>query len=129
VNFDEIVLAGGNLSLGATAKLRLSFMNSASAPNAADPFWRMSHTWKIVSLTGTATNIGNTAFGVIVNGGYATGNFTNYSEKWAISSFRTSQHPSRRRSCNPSHCTTAAILASLSQRSPIVRVCFNTPPT
>lgn len=78
VNFDQIVLTDGNLSLGANAKLRLSFINSASVPSGGDPFWLTSHTWKIISLTGAATNAGNTAFGSIVNGSYATGSFTNY---------------------------------------------------
>jgi hypothetical protein len=34
VNFDQIILTDGNLALGANARLRLSFINSASAPNA-----------------------------------------------------------------------------------------------
>lgn len=79
-NFDQIVLNAGNLTLGANTKLRLSFINSASAPHPGDPFWLTSHTWKIISLTGTATNTGNTAFGSIVNGSYATGSFTNYAD-------------------------------------------------
>jgi len=80
VNFDQIVLTDGNLSLGANAKLRLSFINSATAPNANDPFWMTSHSWKIISLAGGATNSGSTAFGSIVNGSYATGTFTNYAD-------------------------------------------------
>jgi fibronectin-binding autotransporter adhesin len=79
-NFDQIILTAGNLGLGANAQLRLAFINSASAPNANDPFWRMSHTWKIISLAGPASNPGNTAFGRIVNGGFATGSFTNYAD-------------------------------------------------
>lgn len=80
VNFDQVILTDGNLALGPNAKLRLSFINAASAPNANDPFWLISHTWKIVSLSGAATNSGNTAFGNIVNGSYATGSFTNYTD-------------------------------------------------
>jgi autotransporter-associated beta strand protein len=79
-NFDQIMLTAGDLTLGANAKLRLSFINSASAPNPADPFWMTSHSWKIISLTGTASNTGNTSFGSIVNGNYATGSFTNYAD-------------------------------------------------
>lgn len=78
VNFDQIVLTDGNLALGANAKLQLSFVNAASAPNASDPFWLTSHTWKIISLTGAATNAGNTVFGSVLNGNHATGSFTNY---------------------------------------------------
>lgn len=80
VNFDQIVLTDGNLALGANAKLRLSFINSATTPNANDPFWMTSHTWKIMSLTGPATNSGGTSFGSISNGSYATGSFTNYAD-------------------------------------------------
>lgn len=80
VNFDQIVLAAGNLALGGSSKLKLSFINSASAPNVGDPFWMTSHTWKIISVTGPATNSGNTAFGSIVNGNYATGTFTNFAD-------------------------------------------------
>lgn len=80
VNCDQIVLTDGNLALGANAKLRLSFINAASAPHAGDPFWMTSHTWKIISLTGLATNPGSTSFGSIVNGNYPTGNFSNFAD-------------------------------------------------
>jgi autotransporter-associated beta strand protein len=78
VNFDQTVLTGGELNLGPDAKLQLSFINSANAPNPADPFWLTSHTWEIISLTAPATNSGSASFGSIVNGHYATGSFTNY---------------------------------------------------
>lgn len=80
VNFDQLILTDGNLALGANARLRLSFINSASAPNVNDPFWMTSHTWKIISLTGAATNYGGTSFGSIVNASYASGTFTNYAD-------------------------------------------------
>jgi autotransporter-associated beta strand protein len=80
VNFDQIVLTDGNLTLGTNARLRLSFINFASAPNASEPFWMTSHSWKIISLTGAATNSGIASFGSIVNGSYATGNFTNHAD-------------------------------------------------
>lgn len=79
-NFDQIILTDGTLALGATAKLRLAFINAATAPNAADPFWLTSHTWKIITLAGTATNALNSSFGTIVNGNFATGSFTNYAD-------------------------------------------------
>jgi autotransporter-associated beta strand protein len=78
VNFDQTVLTGGELNLGPNAKLRLSFINSATAPNTADPFWLTSHNWEIISLTAPATNSGTASFGSIVNAHYATGSFTNY---------------------------------------------------
>lgn len=80
VNFDQLVLTAGDLVLGPDAKLNLSFINPATAPHAGHPFWLTSHTWKIVSLAGTATNPGLTSFGSIVNGSYATGSFTNFAD-------------------------------------------------
>jgi autotransporter-associated beta strand protein len=80
VNFDQTVLTAGELLLGPNAKLQLSFINAASAPHAGHPFWLTSHTWKIVSLAGTATNPENTRFGTIVNGTYPPGAFTNYAD-------------------------------------------------
>ncbi len=80
LNFDQIVLTDGNLALSATSILQLSFVGVASVPSAADPFWLTSHTWKVISLTGSATNTGNSRFGSIVNGSFATGSFTNYAD-------------------------------------------------
>ncbi len=80
VNFDQIVLTGGELVLGPNSKLQLSFIDPATVPNSADPFWMTSHTWKIISLSGSATNSNKSAFGSIVNGVYATGSFTNYAD-------------------------------------------------
>lgn len=80
VNFDQLVLTDGNLALGGTSKLQLSFIGAASTPSAASPFWLTSHTWKIISLTGAATNNGNSFFPSIVNGNFATGSFTNFAD-------------------------------------------------
>jgi autotransporter-associated beta strand protein len=77
INFDQIVLTGGSLKLGGTSVLQLVFINSAFAPTNASPFWMMSHSWKIISLAGLATNSGHSAFPAILNGIYATGRFTN----------------------------------------------------
>ncbi len=76
-NFDQLVLTGGNLTLGGNSKLQINFINSATPPSNASPFWMMSHTWKIISLTGTATNSGATKFATILSGSYSTGTFTN----------------------------------------------------
>jgi autotransporter-associated beta strand protein len=80
VNFDQLVLTGGNLALGGASKLYLDFIGAATPPSAADPFWLTSHTWKIISLTGTATNAGATRFATILNDPYPTGSFTNYAD-------------------------------------------------
>jgi fibronectin-binding autotransporter adhesin len=80
VNYDQILLTGGNLALGGTSKLQLAFTGLATTPNANDPFWLTSHSWKIISLTNAATNIGSTRFSTILNGSFATGIFTNYAD-------------------------------------------------
>ena len=47
-DFDQIVLAGGNLDV-ANATLVLKFTGSA---NANDPFWSSVHSWTVISLAG-----------------------------------------------------------------------------
>jgi autotransporter-associated beta strand protein len=76
-NFDQLVLTGGNLALGGSSRLQISFIGSATVPSNTSPFWMMSHTWKIISLAGTATNAGATKFPTILSGSYNTGTFTN----------------------------------------------------
>lgn len=80
VNFDQLALTDGELILGGTSRLKVTFTGNAGPPNAAEPFWLMSHRWKIVSLSGPATNPGGAQFSEIVNGSYATGSFTNFAD-------------------------------------------------
>jgi len=80
VSFDQFVLAGGNLALGGSAKLQLSFIGLASLPATTNSFWQGIRSWKIISLTGAATNTGATHFPTILNGGFAAGAFTNYAD-------------------------------------------------
>lgn len=75
-NFDQLVLTGGTLALGGNSRLQINFLNSAFAPTNESPFWMMSHTWKIISLSGAAVNNG-TVFPMILNGSYSAGQFTN----------------------------------------------------
>ena len=74
-DYNQLVLTGGQLQLGGTSKLQLSF-NGSTTPNDFDQFWRVNHSWKIVNLTG-ASNLGNAKFASIVNGTYSCGTFTN----------------------------------------------------
>jgi autotransporter-associated beta strand protein len=74
-DFDQIVLTGGTLALGNQATLDIRFTESATAPDAGNPFWQVPHTWTIVSLNG-GSNPGSSNFGRIKNGSYAAGNFT-----------------------------------------------------
>jgi len=76
-NFDQLILTGGNLALGGSSRLQLGFTDSALAPTNTNPFWRMSHTWKIISITGTASNSGSTRFAEILPSSYSAGTFTN----------------------------------------------------
>jgi autotransporter-associated beta strand protein len=76
--YDEIVLTGGDLVLGGTAKLQISFIGSATPPDAANPFWRGIRSWRVISLTGSATNSGPTGFPILLNGNFSAGVFTSY---------------------------------------------------
>ena len=75
VNFDLITSNAGNLALGGTSKLTLNFPGIVN-PNTNDAFWTTSHTWKIIDLSGTATNTGTTIFGSITNATYTFGSFS-----------------------------------------------------
>lgn len=79
-NFDQLVLTAGNLTLGGSAKLQLSFIGAATPPVTTNAFWQGIRLWKIISLTGAATNSGATRFPTIVNGTFAAGVFTNYAD-------------------------------------------------
>ena len=77
-NYDEIVVTGGNLVLGGAAKLQISFTGSAAAPDVANPFWQGIRSWRVISLTGPATNSGPTGFPILLNGNFSAGVFTSY---------------------------------------------------
>ena len=79
-NFDQIVLTSGNLVLGGSAKLQINFIGSATAPDGVNAFWQGVRSWKIISLTGAATNIGATTFPAILNGSFGAGSFTNFAD-------------------------------------------------
>jgi len=74
-DFDQIVLAGGTLALGAQATLDLRFIGLASAPDGGNPFWQSPHTWTVILLDG-GSNPGASNFGKVQNGNYTAGNFT-----------------------------------------------------
>ncbi len=74
-DYDQIVISGGTLALGALATLDLQFTGSATAPALSEPFWQSPHTWRIVLLSG-GSNPGSSNFGRIRNGTYAAGKFT-----------------------------------------------------
>ena len=82
-NFDQVIVNGvgtSNLTLGGSSNLTLDFtsLSAALRPDYATPdaFWTSNHTWKIIDLTGTATNTGGTNFTTRTNASFTIGNFT-----------------------------------------------------
>lgn len=76
-DFDQLSLTGGNLALGSSSTLLLQFTNSATFPDANNAFWQANHTWKVVSLSGTAANPGNSNFsGIDGTNGVTAGIFS-----------------------------------------------------
>jgi hypothetical protein len=76
VNYDQIALSGGNLVLGGSTTLSLQFAGSATAPNSSVAFWQVAHSWRILAMSGSAANPGNTIFGTIANGSSSAGVFS-----------------------------------------------------
>lgn len=81
-DFDQILLTGGNVTLGGTSLLTLDFslLGAGSDPNSADTYWDSNHSWTIIDGTGSATNAGSTNFSQITNATYADGFFTTSSD-------------------------------------------------
>jgi hypothetical protein len=79
-DFDQILLTGGNLTLGGTSALTLDFsLLGGSDPNSASSFWQSNHSWTIIDGNG-ATNTGSTDFAQITDATYADGFFTTSSD-------------------------------------------------
>ncbi|MEP6671923.1 MAG: PEP-CTERM sorting domain-containing protein [Chthoniobacter sp.] len=80
-DFDQILLTGGNLTLGGTSLLTLDFsLLGVSDPNSANTFWLIDHSWTIIDNGGTATNTGSTNFSQITDPAFADGSFTTSSD-------------------------------------------------
>ena len=79
-NYDQIAVTGGNLVLSGNAKLQISFIGSATGPDATNAFWQAIRSWRIISLSGSATNNGATRFPTILNGNFAAGGFANLAD-------------------------------------------------
>ena len=78
-NFDVLSVTGGDVVLGGSSKLALTFSGSATTPNASDVFWQSPRSWTILTVSGGASNPGATAFATITNT-FAAGTFTNYAD-------------------------------------------------
>ncbi len=74
-DWDLITLTGGGLVLGGTSTLSINFTTIGN-PNNGDAFWNTGHQWKVIDITGSATNAGTQFSGSPVNGAYTKGNFT-----------------------------------------------------
>ncbi len=60
--FDQVVVSGGTLTLGGASRLLIRFGGAATRPTNTVPFWQSSRSWKVVALTGNASNPGNSNF-------------------------------------------------------------------
>ena len=79
-----MVLTGGTLTLGGTSRLVVGFVGTATAPNVSEPFWQQARQWKLISLTGSATNPGNSNFGAISGTNTTAGTFTTTSDATGV---------------------------------------------
>ncbi len=73
--FDVLAVTGGSVVLGGTSELAINFTGSATAPDASNPFWQTNHSWTILTVSGSASNPGPTAFASVANGTNAAGAF------------------------------------------------------
>ncbi len=73
-DFDQIVLTGGNLTLG-PSRLCIRFIGTATTPDTNTAFWQSPRSWKVISLSGGA-NATKANFALIENGNYPAGYFT-----------------------------------------------------
>jgi hypothetical protein len=74
-DFDQIVLTNGNLALGGSSKLNISFTGAATAPELGEPFWQANRSWTIVNLSETASNSPASNFASLQNASYPAGTF------------------------------------------------------
>ena len=74
LDFDQLVLTGGELVLGSSSQLLLQFA-SGLTPSSAISFWQSAHSWTLVRLNG-GNNAANATFASVVNGSYNAGNFS-----------------------------------------------------
>jgi autotransporter-associated beta strand protein len=76
-DFDQIVLTGGNLTLGGSSVLNIKFIGAATTPDLGNPFWQYTRQWKVIALSGTAANPGASNFSAITGAeGITAGTFT-----------------------------------------------------
>ncbi|MFO0937709.1 MAG: hypothetical protein U0798_14485 [Gemmataceae bacterium] len=75
-DFDQISIAGGDLTLGGSSKLTLDFGALGVNPNLSNAFWDSPHTWTIIDVNSPGTNSFNNTFSEITNPTYSTGSFT-----------------------------------------------------
>jgi autotransporter-associated beta strand protein len=61
-SFDQLALTGGNLVLGGSSRLQLAFVGTATFPDGGNAFWQSPRSWKVISLSGAASNPGLTFF-------------------------------------------------------------------
>lgn len=57
-NFDQLIVAGGNLSIESGAMIQLVF-NMSSAVDWSDSFWNTTHEWTVADITGGGSLTGD----------------------------------------------------------------------
>jgi hypothetical protein len=78
LNYSVLAVTGGNLVLGGASTLAIAFTGSATPPDANSAFWQAAHSWKVVSLSGTAANPGQSNFSSLANATFAAGAFSTW---------------------------------------------------
>jgi autotransporter-associated beta strand protein len=73
VNYDRIVVQN-QANFYESADLTISFIDSATNPNAGNPFWNVTRQWAIIDGTGGGVLIGD--FGTITNPSWNSGFFS-----------------------------------------------------
>ncbi|MGZ5527811.1 MAG: beta strand repeat-containing protein, partial [Limisphaerales bacterium] len=78
-DFDKLSITGGQLRLDGSSVLSVQFLGT-NAPDASVTFWTAPHTWTIVTLSGSAVNVGGCGFSnvVVIPQGNNAGTFSNY---------------------------------------------------
>ncbi len=76
--FDLIVVSGGQLRIDPLATLVIGFDDPSLLPQSSDPFWTAPRTWKVIDVTGLASNPGNAGFSLLSNAAFSSGSFDTF---------------------------------------------------
>ncbi|MDB6027928.1 MAG: hypothetical protein JWM68_4151 [Verrucomicrobiales bacterium] len=78
IDFDQVSMGGGTLTLGGSSALNINFTTGSLAPDFATPFWQTTHKWTVIKVNG---NPNTTAFTTVqTNAFYYAGTFSSVKE-------------------------------------------------